>query len=254
MRSISSVLLIEDNPGDARLVTEYLAESFGGACRVISAATLDAGLMALRKTRVDVVLLDLALPDSQGLETLSQFQASAPRVPIVILTGDDNDDLAIEALRGGAQDYLPKKQASSAALTRAMCYAVARHLAADELHDARVGDAMAAEGVEDGIVQVDSSASIRYANTRVASLLGIVRAELEGRSLLGLVDPAHREALAGLLATPPGVRSSCELRLLRPDSALCWVVASAGGILALPGDGFELVVMLTDITARKLAD
>ena len=215
----------------------------------------------MRDTRVDVVLLDLALPDSQGMETFVEVRAQAPRIPIVILSGDDNDALAIEALRAGAQDYLPKKRAGSEALLRAMVYAVARRLAAhasaEASRDNEVRDSTPVERTPDGVLQVDTSGSIRFANARLANMLGVAQPALTGRSLLEFVDPAHREALANLLATPPGVRSSCELRLLRPDAALCWALAAAGGILALPGsgfDGFELVVMLTDITARKLAD
>ena len=265
MHSISSVLLIEDNPGDARLVTEILSERYGDACAVHTASTLACGLKALRDTRVDVLLLDLALPDSRGMETFVEVRAAAPRMPIVILSGDDNDALAIEALRAGAQDYLPKKRAGSEALLRAMVYAVARRLAADAHTDAQaeasrdneVRDSTRVERTPDGVLQVDTSGSIRFANAHLANMLGVAQPALTGRSLLEFVDPAHREALANLLATPPGVRSSCELRLLRPDAALCWALAAAGGILALPGSGFdafELVVMLTDITARKLAD
>ena len=133
MSSFSSVLLIEDNPGDARLVTEYLDERFGDECRVHGARTLAGGLEVLRSTPVDLVLLDLSLPDSTGLDTFYQVHAQAPGTPVVILTGDDDDAQAIEALRTGAEDYLAKKDADSVALIRTMRHAVQRRQAADTL-------------------------------------------------------------------------------------------------------------------------
>jgi two-component system, sensor histidine kinase and response regulator len=126
MTAFSSVLLIEDNPGDARLVTEYLGEHFGDECEVRGARTLAAGLEALRTHPVDLVLLDLSLPDSTGLESFYQVHATAPHTPVVILTGDDDDALATEALRVGAEDYLAKKHADSVALIRTMRHAVQR--------------------------------------------------------------------------------------------------------------------------------
>ena len=135
MNSFSSVLLIEDNPGDARLVTEYLSERFGDDCRVHGARTLAAGLEALRHTPVDLVLLDLSLPDSTGLDTFYRVHAQAPRTPVVILTGDDDDEQASEALRVGAEDYLSKQHADGVALIRTMRHAVQRRRAAEALRD-----------------------------------------------------------------------------------------------------------------------
>ena len=254
MGAFNSVLLIEDNPGDARLVTQYLGERFGDACQVRSASTLAAGLELLREFSVDVVLLDLALPDSFGLDTFLQVNAQAPRTPVVILTGDDNDDLAIEALHSGAEDYLAKKHADSVALIRAMRHAVQRRHAAEALRDSEARYRTIVETAEEGIVQVDVGGTIRFANARMAAMLGVSLAGLRGRSLLSLADPAHRDAVTSLLGIPPGGRSSVELRLLAGDGATRWVVAAAGSISALNGEWLEVVVMLTDITGRKLAE
>ena len=147
MSSFSSVLLIEDNPGDARLVTEYLGERFGDECEVLGARTLAAGLETLRNARVDLVLLDLCLPDSTGLDTFYQVHAQAPRTPVVILTGDDNDEQATEALRVGAEDYLAKKHADSVALIRTMQHAVQRRHAAEALRNSEASYRTLAETI-----------------------------------------------------------------------------------------------------------
>ena len=254
MGSFNSVLLIEDNPGDARLVTEYLSERFGADCRVHGANTLAAGLDVLRDATFDVVLLDLALPDSCGLDTFVRVQAQAPRTPIVILTGDDDDDQASEALRFGAEDYLAKKHANGTGLIRAMRHAVQRRREADELRASEARYRTLVETAEEGILQVNAGGLIRFANARGATILGFAHGDLDGRSLLALVDPAHRAAAGSLLATAPGSRSSCELRLIDSGGDTVWVVAAAGSISALEGEWLELVVMLTDITGRKLAE
>ena len=254
MSSFSSVLLIEDNPGDARLVTEYLAERFGADCRVHGATTLAAGLDVLRDSDVDVVLLDLALPDSCGLETFAQVQAHAPRTPIVILTGDDNDDQASEAVRFGAEDYLAKRHADSVGLIRAMRHAVQRRRAADELRESEARYRMIVETAEEGILQVNAGGLIRFANARVAHMLGFALGDLLGSALMTVVCASHQQHAAGLLATAPGSRSSCELLLTTSDGSTVWVIAAAGSIAALHGEWLEHVVMLTDITGRKLAE
>jgi two-component system, cell cycle sensor histidine kinase and response regulator CckA len=126
------ILVIEDNPGDARLLQEYLAE--GGADRftTIHADRLATGLPHLSQPGIDVVLLDLTLPDSDGVETLIRVQAHAPSVPIVVLTGRDDDVVAVQLLQAGAQDYLVKGQVTSPLLVRALRYATERKHAQDK--------------------------------------------------------------------------------------------------------------------------
>jgi DNA-binding NtrC family response regulator len=113
------VLLIEDNPGDARLIQEMLAEPGRGSYRFEFADRLSRGLEHLDNGGVDVVLLDLSLPDVQGLAAFDKVQAKMPAVPVVVLTGFDDETLAIEAMRHGAQDYLVKGDVDSTVLYRA---------------------------------------------------------------------------------------------------------------------------------------
>ena len=103
---LTRVLLIEDNPGDADLVRLRLEEG-NSAVDVNHAAKLSDGLAALSKDAPSVVLLDLNLPDSHGAETFRKVLATAPNVPIVILSGQDDEGLAMKALHQGVQDYSP---------------------------------------------------------------------------------------------------------------------------------------------------
>ena len=120
------VLLVEDNLGDARLLYEGLAEALPDQFRMTHVRRLSEALEYLWQETCDVVLLDLGLPDSHGLDTLVVTRAQAPGVPIVVLTGFQDDALAAEALKGGAQDYLVKGQVDSKLLARSLRYAIVR--------------------------------------------------------------------------------------------------------------------------------
>jgi diguanylate cyclase (GGDEF)-like protein len=120
-------LCIEDNPADARALSEALAEVPEAAFELEWADGLGKGLQKLQSGRVDLVLLDLCLPESRGLATFAMTHASAPEVPIIVLTGSDDRELAMKAVRDGAQDYLVKGQFEGRSLVRSMEHAVVRH-------------------------------------------------------------------------------------------------------------------------------
>ena len=121
-----SVLLIEDNPIHARLIQNLLEESTASVFDLISADRLSTGIERLDSGKIDVVLLDLVLPDSQEINTLEQVRAAAPEVPIVILTSLDDVTLAAKAVEEGAQDFLIKTETNSQTLTRSIHYAIER--------------------------------------------------------------------------------------------------------------------------------
>jgi diguanylate cyclase (GGDEF)-like protein len=124
------VLLIEDNPGDARLIREMLAEEPGAPFRLTCAERLAQGLELLSAAAKSggpaLVLLDLSLPDSLGLETFAKVYAHSPGVPIIVLTGTDDQTVALSAVKGGAQDYLVKGRLERELLLRSMQYSIER--------------------------------------------------------------------------------------------------------------------------------
>jgi serine phosphatase RsbU (regulator of sigma subunit) len=120
------VLLIEDNQGDVRLIQEFLAEVSGLCFELETADRLSPGLARLREPGIDVVLLDLSLPDSRGLETFLRVHTQVPRVPIVVLSGLDDETLAIKAVQTGAEDYLVKGHMDAGQLVRAIRYSIER--------------------------------------------------------------------------------------------------------------------------------
>jgi len=122
-------LLVEDNPADSRLLREHLREPAVGAFQVTEVDRLSACLDLLRQNPFDVVLLDLTLPDSQSIETVIRVHAEAAQVPIVVLTGIEDESVGVEAVRQGAQDYLVKGQTDSRLLARSIRYAIERNRA-----------------------------------------------------------------------------------------------------------------------------
>ncbi|MFA4985920.1 MAG: response regulator [Candidatus Brocadiia bacterium] len=121
-----AVLLVEDNPGEVDLMRENLPKTGSMTFRVEAVSRLSEALDRLNVGKIDLVLLDLGLPDSQGLETLRSIRNSAPGIPIVVLTGNDSEEVASAAVREGAQDYLVKGQAGGHILVRSMRYSVDR--------------------------------------------------------------------------------------------------------------------------------
>jgi signal transduction histidine kinase len=120
------ILLVEDNPGDARLLRETLREapSFGHVLTHVE--RLAEAQARLRAEGADVLLLDLSLPDAHGLDTVQRASEAAPDVPIIVLTGLDDQTVALQAVQAGAQDYLVKGQFDATLLTRSIRYAMER--------------------------------------------------------------------------------------------------------------------------------
>lgn len=121
-----NVLLVEDNPGDARLIVEMLRDGGGDRYRLQHVDRLATALERLSQGGIDVLLLDLSLPDSQGFETFTRVHAHAPDVPVVVLTGLDDEETSRRAVQEGAQDYLPKGDVNPHGLVRSLLYAIER--------------------------------------------------------------------------------------------------------------------------------
>jgi two-component system cell cycle sensor histidine kinase/response regulator CckA len=131
-----SILLVEDNSGDRRLISEMLAEAstdeIGVTFDVQYADRLQAAMEYLSQNIVEVILLDLGLPDSQGLETLKKTYAQVSETPIVVLTGLNDEMIGAQAVNEGAQDYLIKGQVDTNLLRRTIRYAIERKQAEND--------------------------------------------------------------------------------------------------------------------------
>ncbi len=199
-------LLIEDNTSDARLLRDTLSAADPGGYEVQAADSLGQGLRRLEQdARYDVVLLDLSLPDSQGLETVSTLHAAAPDVAIVVMTGLDDDASGVAAVRIGAQDYLVKGQTDGRILSRTIRYAAERKRAEEALRRA-----------------LDES---RRRRAESAALLEAARAVLEHRDFTRAVQEIFTSCKNLLGATAGYV---CALSQDRAENEIVYI--DSGGI------------------------
>lgn len=190
MRSVEiiRVLLIENNPEDAQLIREMLAKARGARFDLECADRLSTGMKRLARGGIDVVLLDLSLPDSRGLNTFHRLYAQIPQAPIIVLSVPEDEELAVNAVRKGAQDYLVKGQVDSNLLLRAVRYAIERRRMLAELEQG-VRELQASETrfrniIEknvDGIIIVDREGVIRFVNPASESLFGRKAEDLLGQ-------------------------------------------------------------------------
>ena len=172
-RSRGTLLLIEDNPLDARLVEAILNESGTTRFRLIWVQSLGEGLQQLAGDSIDLVLLDLSLPDSWGLETFDRLHAKVPAMPVIVMSGLADEAVAVCALQHGAQDYLVKGQADGGTLVRAIRYAIERQRI--ELALERERDLLNAliDRLPDHIYVKDAQSRFIVCNRAVAEFFGL---------------------------------------------------------------------------------
>ncbi len=186
------VLLVEDNIGDADLVREYLSHAHQTGFDVLSVTRLAAALELLERERIDVILLDLGLPDSVGLETLSRILKAAPKGATVVLTGLDDHRAGLGAIRMGAQDYLPKDELTPDLLIRTVLYSAERKRWQDELRQSEERFAKSFRNNPAFLTIVHMGANtVLEVNDAWTRVFGYTREEAIGRTTveLGIYEP-----------------------------------------------------------------
>jgi PAS domain S-box-containing protein len=189
------VLLIEDHTALAGMMTEMLAQAPGASFSVETAARLDEGLERLTEGGIDVVVLDLSLPDSSGLDTFVELYNRAPEVPMVVLTALEDETLALTALRDGAQDYLIKSELNPRALVRAIRYAIERKRG----EEARSRLAAIVESSHDAIIGLSLEGLIVSWNSGAEVMFGHPFEEVVARPGNVLLPPGHYDDMPVLL-------------------------------------------------------
>jgi PAS domain S-box-containing protein len=251
-----SVLLVEDNPADARLLREAVREVEGSLIHLTHVDTLGKALARLDQERFDVVMLDLSLPDADGLQTLVRTHTRAPAVPIVVLTGLDDEDLAIRAVREGAQDYIVKGQVTSHLLVRAMRYATERKRAVEALQRSEEYYRSLIENALDIITVLDPDGRVRYGSPSFERTLGYPQSALTGANAFDLVHPEDGPRVREMLETGtrhPGATQHFEFRL-RHRNGTWRVFESIGKRFEAESSVNGYVLNSRDITERKRAE
>jgi signal transduction histidine kinase len=234
------VLLIEDNPGDRYLIQKMLEEADDPPFELICVNRLSTGLNRLQQENFDVVLLDLSLPDSQGMETIDRLDHHPVKIPIIILTEFSDQSLPLKAMKEGIQDYLVKQELNSHLLIRTIRYAIERHrLLADldqKIHALQSSEARFRNMIErnaDGIIIVDEQGLVCFANPAAEALFG--------RSAQELLDKPF--------GFPSVTDETTEIDIIRPDQT---IAITEIRVVETTWEGDQTyLVSLRDITARK---
>ena len=270
------ILVVEDNPADADFIQEVLPETGPVSFQVEVVARLAAALTRLARPGIDLVLLDLGLPDSQGLSTFLKLRLAMPQVSVIVLTGTDDGELATNAVRAGAQDYLVKGKFDRNLLARTAQYAVERQKTTEKLqryqavlkvqnddmgrYQERLADAQARyfdlyDLAPVGYVTVTEPGVILETNLAAATLLGVVRSELVGQPITRFIpqedqDTYHRHRQQ-IFTT--GTPQACELRMVTKDGMPFW--AQLAGTAAPDAAGAIVCrIVLSNLTTRKQAE
>jgi diguanylate cyclase (GGDEF)-like protein/PAS domain S-box-containing protein len=196
--SAMRVLLIEDNPGDAALLRAMLEDEGSHSAELIHVTSMAEAEARLAGYGVDIILLDPGLPDTQGLESIRRARIAAPRLPLVVLTGLDDDTMAAQALQEGAQDFLIKGRIEARALLLALRYAIERKTIEDILFGEKERAQVTLNSIGDAVACTDSFGNITYLNVVAERLSGWSRQEALGRpmaTVLRILDAKSHETI-----------------------------------------------------------
>ena len=185
------ILLIEDNPGDIRLLQEYLSRDSGatGGFQVMHADRLASGLERLAEANFDAVLLDLSLPDSHGMDTLVRMRAAAKGIPFVVLTSIEDEALGMQLIQAGAQDYLVKGQVTGSLLRWSLRHAVERKRMVVALGDSEERVRNLVEGTGDVIFTLSKEGVITSLNPAFERMTQWPRERWVGQPFATLLHP-----------------------------------------------------------------
>jgi PAS domain S-box-containing protein len=264
------VLLIEDTPGDVRLIQDMLRQTRDLIFHLELANSLSAGLARLAEAPMDIMLLDLTLPDSYGIETFHKAYAEASGMPIVVLSGSDDEELAMSAVQAGAQDYIVKGQMDGHLLVRAIQYAVGREAARQEhlqllaREQAARADAAQAEQRFHDIVQglhaivweADAETwQFSFVSQRAEDILGypIEQWRSQPDFWVSHIHPEDRERVAAYCqqCIAQGRDHDFEYRAVAADGRIVWLQDIVHVVGDADSQSRQLRGVMVDITSRK---
>ena len=248
MSEILHILIVEDNQADVDLIRETLPDTGLVSFQVESVSRLSEALARLKNEGIDLVLLDLGLPDSQGLGTFHKLREAATDIPVIILTGNDDQQASIAAVRDGAQDYLIKGQVGGNLLTRAALYAVERNRAEHKIQKIAREWQSTFDSITDSVCLLDFEGRITQCNQATERFLGKTKDEIIGRPcwnvIHGTPNPIHECPMPRMKKT-----QQRETLVLLEDSR--WLKITVDPVLDEAGNLYGAVHIVEDITDRK---
>jgi len=253
-----SILLIEDNPGDVGLIKEYLNESTEIHFLLTSAATLKDGLLLASEINFDIFLLDLSLPDSKGLKTLSKVRNAHPDKPVIVLTGNIDLSVSKQAIQAGAQDFLVKGKIDNDLLIRSITYAIQRSQLETKIIEYSERLKKAQEVGHTGSWELDLITSTNWGSEEAYKIYGLpVKSFYPLEEIQALVVPEYRTALQDEISrqVEKDNRYNVIFPIRRPaDGELRWINSAAEIIRDISGKPLKAMGVVRDITEAKEAE
>ena len=257
-KSLKVLLMVEDNPGDALLLREMLNDQGLRQATFAHVERLCDAEKHLAEHDVDVILLDLGLPDAHGLDAVQRARAIAPRVPLVVLTGLDDEVLAARALQEGAQDYLIKGQIDGRSLLRSLRYALERKRMEEALFVATERAQVTLNCIGDAVACSDISGKITFLNVVAEKMTGWPMAEAAGRpvtKVLRILDETTREPIPDPMEMAIGQNQIVHLPLncilVRRDELEIPIEDSVAPIHDREGRATGAVIVFRDVSAAR---
>ncbi len=257
-KPLKVLLLVEDNPGDARLLRDMLQDPGVHATELTHVETMSAAEKQLLEKAYDIILLDLGLPDAQGMGALRRARAAAPRIPLVVLTGLDDESVAAEALQEGAQDYLIKGQIETRGLLRSLRYAVERKALEEALFVEKERAQVTLNCIGDAVVCTDFPGKITFLNLAAERMTGWSRQEAAGlpmASVFRILDATSREVIANPMRIAVGQDRTVHLPanciLIRRDGFEIPIEDSVAPIHDREGQATGAVIVFRDVSAAR---
>jgi diguanylate cyclase (GGDEF)-like protein/PAS domain S-box-containing protein len=257
-KSIKILLLVEDNPGDARLLREMFQEQGSHNTELTHVERISEAEKHLAEHAFDIIVLDLGLPDAQGLGAVRRAHAAAPRIPLVVLTGMDDESLATQALQEGAQDYLIKGQIDARGLLRALRYAIERKAMEEALFVEKERAQVTLNSIGDAVVCTDISGNITFLNLVAEKMTGWSWQEAASRPMaevLRILDATSRETTANPMDMAVGRNRTVHLPsnciLIRRDGFEIPIEDCVSPIHDRDGQATGAVIVFRDVSAAR---
>ena len=249
-------LLVEDNLGDTLLLRQMLADTPFGTAVLTCTERLQSAIELCRSQSFEIILLDLSLPDSQGYATFERLRQQAPQTPIILLTGFDDQELALRAVRAGAQDYLIKGEINAHLLLRAMRYAMERKRTEEALREHQLRYQALFENRNIGVFIIGVDGLLLNLNQQAAVMLGGTVEHLIGASMGDYIVPEERNGFFQKLQAlvQSGVTPIHEQTYRRNDGLLVPVEVNSSVVRNGNGHIRYIQSLARDISKRKQAE
>src|SRR6202171_6230361 len=257
-KSIKVLLLVEDNSGDARLLREMFNEQDSHNTELTHVQCMSEAEKHLAERSVDMILLDLGLPDAQGLGAIRRVCAAATHVPLVVLTCSDDESLAAQALQEGVQDYLIKGQIEARGLLRALRYAIERKAMEEALFVKKERAQVTLNCIGDAVVCTDVSGNITFLNLVAEKMTGWAWQQVAGRPMdevFRIIDGPTREICPNPMKMAVGQNRTVHLpsncMLIRPDGFEIPIEDSVSPLHDREGQPIGAVSIFRDVSAAR---